>query len=77
MAICTLGACGKTVSKTEAKSAEAEKVVEENDSTKQTEEVDDSPIVTQMALGFDTLIVKGKSRRLNKDYALKDYAKCL
>ena len=62
MAICTLGACGKTVSKTEAKSAEAEKVVEENDSTKQTEEVDDSPFVTQMELndeaGDETVALK-------------------
>lgn len=62
MAICTLGACGKTVSKTEAKSAEAEKVIEANDSTKQTEEVDDSPIVSQMELndeaGDETVALK-------------------
>lgn len=62
MAICTLGACGKTVAKTEAKNAEAEKVAEENDSTKQTEEVDDSPIVTQMELndeaGDETVVLK-------------------
>ena len=62
MAICTLGACGKTVSKTEAKSAEAEKVIEANDSTKQTEEVDDSPIVSHMELndeaGDETVALK-------------------
>ena len=62
MAICTLGACGKTVARTEAKNAEAEKVAEENDSTKQTEEIDDSPIVTQMELndeaGDETVALK-------------------
>jgi len=62
MAICTLGACGKTVAKTEAKNAEAEKVIEANDSTKQTEEIDDSPIVTQMELndeaGGETVALK-------------------
>lgn len=65
MAICTLGACGKTVAKTEAKTTEtekAEKVAEENDSTKLTEELDDSPIVTQMELndeaGDETVALK-------------------
>lgn len=65
MAICTLGACGKNEAKTEAKSAEKEKVenvAEENDSTKLTEEVDDSPIVTQMELndeaGGETVMLK-------------------
>lgn len=62
MAICTLGACGKNEAKTEAKSPEAEKVAEENDSTKETEELDDSPIVTQMELndeaGDETVALK-------------------
>ena len=65
MAICTLGACGKTVSKTEAKSAENEKVenvAEENDSTMLTEEADDCPIVSQMELndeaGGETVALK-------------------
>lgn len=57
MAICTLGACGKNEAKTEAKSAEKEKVenvAEENDSTKLTEEADDCPIVSQMELNDET-----------------------
>lgn len=65
MAICTLGACGKNEAKTEAKSAEKEKVenvAEENDSTKLTEEADDCPIVSQMELndeaGDETVALK-------------------
>lgn len=58
----------------------------ENDKTLKEPEINElaqhimknGPLVRQlMALGFDTLIVKGKSRGLSKDYALKDYAKCL